>query len=132
MTRLKTLNFNGGLTCALQCSKLGESIAWYQKILGFELLFKVDDLAWAELRTPVNHVQLGIAEVENPQTQGGATLTWGVEDIDISRAQLEKHDVKFDGDTQTIPGIVRLATFFDLDGNRHMFYQDLQSEGLLE
>jgi hypothetical protein len=37
--------------------------------------------------------------------------------------------VKFDGPTQEIPGMVKLATFFDPDGNAMMFFQDLQTQG---
>ncbi len=129
MTGRVTLGFNGGLTCALECNDLDASLAWYQNVLGFELLFREDALAWAELRTPVSQVQLGIGEVEKAVTTGGATLTWGVDDIDRARAEIESHDVRFDGETQTIPGMVRLATFFDPDGNRHMLYQDLQGGG---
>jgi hypothetical protein len=34
--------------------------------------------------------------------------------------------VRFDGPTIELPGMVKLATFFDPDGNPMMFYQDLQ------
>ncbi len=129
MTGSPTLGFDGNLTCALQCSDLDASLAWYQEILGLELLYKEDSLAWAEMRTPVDKVQLGLGQVEDAQTAGGATLTWGVEDIDRARSQIEGRGVRFDGETQTIPGMVRLATFFDPDGNRHMLAQDLQADG---
>lgn len=119
------LGYDGGLTCALQCADLDRAIAWYQDVLGFELLYRMDEIAWCELRSAVAKVSVGLGTVEKPQTQGGATLTWGVVDIDVARAALESKDVRFDGETQTIPDMVRLATFFDPDGNRHMLYQDL-------
>ena len=128
MTNAKPLGYDGGLTCAIQCADLEQSIAWYQEVLGFELLYKVDEMAWAELKTPVARVSLGVGQVETPLVQGGATLTWGVADIAAARAQLESRDVRFDGETQTIPDMVSLATFFDPDGNRHMLYQDLAGE----
>jgi hypothetical protein len=49
----------------------------------------------------------------------------GVRDIDAARAHLEKHNVRFDGATRTIPGMVKLATFFDPDGHALMLYQSL-------
>ena len=62
----------------------------------------------------------------NPsQTGGGATLTFGVVDIDSARAWLEAHDVKFDGEKTEVPGMVRLATFYDPDGNTFMLAQRL-------
>ena len=88
--------FNGGLTCALECNDLETSLAWYQNVLGFELLLKEESMAWAEFRTPIEGVTLGIAQVEEAQTKGGATLTWGVVSVDQTRAQIEKHDVRFE------------------------------------
>ena len=41
----------------------------------------------------------------------------GVKSVDAARATLEKAGVKFDGETREYPGMVRLATFFDPDGN---------------
>lgn len=124
-----TLPYDGGLTCAIECADLEASIRWYQDVLGFELLYHAEDLAWAELRTPVAHVNVGIGQVETPETAGGATLTWGTSDLDALRAELEAADVRFDGETQEIPQMVRLATFFDPDGNKHMLYQDISEGG---
>ncbi len=47
----------------------------------------------------------------------------GVKDIAQARAGLEGKGVKFDGDAVEIPGMVKLATFFDPDGNTYMFSQ---------
>ena len=121
--------YDGGLTCAMDCADLNASIRWYQEVLGFELLYQVDELGWAELRSPVAGVNVGLGQVEEPKVRGGATLTWGTTDIDTSRSLLENADVRFDGETQTIPDMVRLATFFDPDGNRHMLYQDINAAG---
>ena len=123
------LGFDGGLTCAMQCTDLDKAIAWYQEMLGFAQLYRVDDMGWCELRSPVDRVNVGLSEVEKPEVKGGATLTFGVSDIDAARASLESLEVKFDGDTATFPGMVRLATFYDLDGNKLMLYQDLSEQG---
>jgi catechol 2,3-dioxygenase-like lactoylglutathione lyase family enzyme len=123
------LPYDGGLTCAMECADLQTSVEWYQAILGFELLYVADELAWAELRSPVARVNIGLSQVENPSQQGGATLTWGTTDLDGMRARLEAANVRFDGDTQEIPDMVRLATFFDPDGNTHMLYQDIAPQG---
>ena len=130
MTNTVNIGYDGGLTCAIQCADLDRALAWYQEVLGFRLLYRADELAWAELESPVARVSVGMGQVETPLVQGGATLTWGVTDIDAARDHLEGNDVRFDGQTQTIPGMVRLATFFDPDGNRHMLYQDLYEKGM--
>ena len=118
-------DFDGGLTCSLPCSDLSASIRWYENTLGFKLIFRLDDMGWCELSTSVDRVTLGLSQVERPEVSGGATLTWGVNDIDSARNAMEALDVPFDGETITIPETVRLATFFDPDGNKHMLYQDL-------
>jgi len=123
------LGYDGSLTCALQVANLDAAVAWYQDVLGFELLYKLDEMGWCELASPVDKVAVGLSQVEDPKMEGGATLTWGVTDIDQARAALEAKDVRFDGDTMTIPDMVRLATFYDPDGNKFMLAQTLGQMG---
>lgn len=122
------LGFDGGLTCALQVKDLAAAIGWYQDLLGFSLLYKMDEMGWCEMATAVDRVNVGLSQVESPEVKGGATLTFGVTDIDAARANLEGKNVRFDGETMTIPDMVKLATFYDPDGNKLMFYQDLQKK----
>ncbi len=117
-----------GLTCSMQCADMGRSITWCTDVLGFNLLYKVDDMGWCELASCMPGVNVGYSQVEKPEVKGGATLTWGVKDIAKARKELEGKKVRFDGDTIEIPGLVRLATFFDPDGNKFMFFQDLQGQ----
>ena len=51
--------------------------------------------------------------------------TFVVKDIDAARAHLESLGTKFDGDTHQIGDMVRLATFYDPDGNAWMLAQQL-------
>jgi hypothetical protein len=51
-----------------------------------------------------------------------------VADIDVARKHLESKDVRFDGDTYEIEGMVKLATFYDPDGNSFMLAQSLTDE----
>ncbi len=119
------IRYNGGLNCSLAVTDLNRSIAWYQEVLGFELIYKLDEMGWCELKTEVPGVQVGLSEVEKHiPAPAGATLTFGVVDIDHSRRLLEQKQVRFDGPTREIAGMVRLATFFDPDGNTLMFYQE--------
>ena len=120
--------FDGALTCALSVTDLYKAIAWYGDVLGFETNYKLDDMAWAELSTPIARVTLGLSQVETMEGKGGATLTFGVTDIDDARKQLEASDVRFDGDITTIPEMVKFATFFDPDGNTLMLFQDLSEQ----
>ena len=122
------LGFNGGLTASLEVSDLDKSIRWYEDVLGFKALYRLDEMGWAEVATEVARVNVGLSVVESPKVQGGATLTFGVNDIDAARKLLEKRDVRFDGDTVTIPDMVKLATFYDPDGNKLMLFQSLSDQ----
>jgi hypothetical protein len=86
-------------------------------------------MGWCEMLTEVNRVNVGLSQVEKPNVGLCAKLTWGVKDIDAARKIVEAKKVRFDGPTQEIPGMVKLATFFDPDGNPMMFSQDLQQQG---
>jgi len=119
-------NYNGGLTCSIKCTDLKKSIQWYQDVLGFKLLYQVDEMGWCEMSTPVARVNVGLSQVEEAGGKGGATMTFGVVDIDDARKKLEGKKVRFDGPTQVLEGMVKLATFFDPDDNALMLYQDLQ------
>lgn len=123
------LGYTGGLTLATQVSDLDKAIAWYTDVLGFQTLYKVDDIAWGEVKTEVQGVNIGLSQVESPRVGAGPVPTFGVEDIDHARSLLEAKDVKFDGETREYPGMVRLATFFDPDGNALMLYQSLSDMG---
>jgi catechol 2,3-dioxygenase-like lactoylglutathione lyase family enzyme len=120
------IGYNGGLTCVYQVSDIKRSLDWYQNVLGFKLIYHVEEMGWAELASEVNGVNVGLSQVEQPNVGLCAKLTWGVKDIDLARQFVESKKVRFDGPTQEIPGMVKLATFFDPDGNPMMFYQDLQ------
>ena len=117
--------FEGGLTAAYNVSDVKRSIAWYQDVLGFKVQYHLEEMGWCEMETHIPKVNVGLSQVENPEVKGGPTLTWGVIDIDAARAELESKGVKFDGETTEIPDMVKLATFFDPDGNHLMLYQGL-------
>lgn len=120
------LGLDGGLTLSCQCADRKKSTAWYEKVLGFKLLYDVAEIGWCELATAVSKVNIGLSEVEKPRVGSGPVPTFGVTNIETARSKMEKQGVRFDGATREIPGMVKLATFFDPDGNALMLYQDLQ------
>src|SRR5205085_270082 len=107
------IDYDGGLTCSMGVTDLDRSIAWYQGVLGFTLLYRVADMAWCELSTGVQRVNVGLGQRENAGGEGGATLTFGVTDIDAGKAALDAAGVRQDGPIRDIPNMVRLLTFFD-------------------
>jgi CreA protein len=55
--------------------------------------------------------------------------TFTVKDIDAARAHLESVGARFDGDTYQIHDMVKLATFYDPDGNAWMLAEQLNRSG---
>lgn len=120
--------YDGGLTCSCGSTDLDRTITWYERVLGFELLYRRDDIAWCELRSPVADVNVGFGlKEEGVPAGGGAVLTFGVVDIAAAKAELERHGVRQDGEVMEVPGMVKLLTFYDPDDNALMFYQDLSA-----
>ena len=118
--------YNGTITLASSVADLDASIAWFKDVLGFEEVFKVAEAGWAEVSTPAEGVSIGLGQTdEGVDGSGGSTPVFGVVDIDAARAELEAKGVRFAGETVELPGMVRLATFFDPDGNSYMFAQSL-------
>ncbi len=119
------IGFDGGLTCVIAVSDLSTAKSWYQDVLGFEFLFELPDQQFCELASPVDRVTVGLSQVSDFKTGSGTRLTFGVRDIEVARARLERRGVRFDGPTEEIPGIVKLASLFDPDNNRLMLYESL-------
>ena len=115
--------YRGDLTCAIQVSDLNKASAWFRDQLGFEELFRHEEGGWCEVKTSTPGVSIGFSQVENPEVGKGTTLVFGVEDIEATRSELEQKGVRFEGDIIDIPGLVRLTTFLDPDGNKFMFSQ---------
>lgn len=123
----KPIQYDGGLTVSMPVSDLDKSIDWYQNVLGFELQYRMDEIGWCEVVSPVAKVNVGLSVVEKPNP-GGATPTFGVEDINAARQSLDKHGVRIDGDVVKIENMVNLLTFYDPDDNALMFYQVVQGD----
>ncbi len=124
----RTFEFVNDLTCSLGVSDMEASIQWYEENLGLELLYKKDDIRWCEMKTSIPGVSIGFSEVESVEVVGGPTLVFGVDDIEAAYNELKGREVRFDGEIMTIPGLVKLATFFDRDGHKYMFSQSLSSD----
>ena len=120
------LDYVPEITASMGVTEIDRSIAWYQEVLGFSLLYKAEEIGWCELTTHMPGVNVGLSENREVVQGGGATNVWSVSDIEAAKAHLDMHGVKQDGAIQTIPGLVRLLTFFDPDGNAMMFAQSLQ------
>jgi CreA protein len=120
-------DYSENLTISVGVSDLDKAIDWYNDVLGLELVYKLDQHGWCEMATATKHVTIGLGQTEELKP-GSTTPTFGVMDIDAARMHLESKDVRFDGDTYEIEGMVKLCMFYDPDGNSYMLAQSLTSE----
>ncbi|WP_298936089.1 VOC family protein [uncultured Ruegeria sp.] len=116
------------ITLAISVRDRHASADWYNDKLGFELVHHIDEAGWSELHTNVEGVTLGLGEQSEP-SPGNSVPVFEVADIAKARGTLEAAGVKFDGDTDTIEGMVSTATFYDPDMNALMLAQDLTISG---
>lgn len=103
------------------------SAKWYADMLGFETLYHADEAGWSKLQTNTPGVTLGFGEHTQP-VPGNCVPVFGIADLDAARLKLEDAQVKFDGETDVIEGMVKTATFYDPDNNALMLAQDLTGD----
>jgi predicted enzyme related to lactoylglutathione lyase len=122
------LDFLQEVTASMGVTSLDRSIAWYGEVLGCQLLYRVDEIGWCEMKTHMPGINVGLSQNESVPQGGNATNVWSVTDIDAAKAHLDAHGVKQDGEIQHIPDLVKLLTFYDPDGNAMMFAQPLAQQ----
>ena len=121
---MSVITVDDQITIALSVRDRHASGKWYADMLGFSLRFHIDEAGWSELATNTKGVVLGLGEQAEP-APGNAVPVFGVADIAAARSALEGAGVKFDGPTETMEGMVSLASLYDPDGNALMIAQDL-------
>ena len=121
---MSVVSLENTITIALSVKDRHRSADWYAQNLGFELIYHADEAGWSEMLTNTQGVTIGFGEHVEP-APGNCVPVFGISDIENGRKALEAAGVKFDGDTETIEGMVRTATFYDPDGNALMLAQDL-------
>ena len=118
------VNLENTITLAISVRDRHASAKWYSEMLGFEILYHADEAGWSEMSTKTEGVTLGLGEQSSP-APGNTVPVFGIANIDTARSALENAGVRFDGETETIEGMVKTATFYDPDGNAMMLAQDL-------
>ncbi|MBL4597013.1 MAG: VOC family protein [Robiginitomaculum sp.] len=119
---MTNISYDGNLTLSFAVKDRNVSADWYAKHLGFTRLFDAAEIGWTEMQTPIPGVTAGFADAMDVKS-GGCVPVLGVPDLEAARAALEAEGVRFDGQNIVHEGMVKLATFFDPDGNAWMLAQ---------
>jgi predicted enzyme related to lactoylglutathione lyase len=96
---------------------------FYGESLGLKKTFEMEQ--WAEFAGAEGEASIGVAVNSHSGEEPGATVVLQVSDIERERKRLESRGVSFEGKTEEIPGMVKLATFRDPSGNRLQLCQVL-------
>ena len=119
------IGYRGSLLVQMRVADLDRAIKFYQDVLDFDLVRRMDDLQWAELSFGLAGVHVGVGAGAEAKGSGTVSLNIGVREVDAARTLLESRGVMFTGETMTVPGKVKLADFADPDGNRIRLAQSL-------
>jgi catechol 2,3-dioxygenase-like lactoylglutathione lyase family enzyme len=120
------IGYTGEITVSVNVSNFEQALDWYTQVLGFELVYRMDEYGWGELKTFTGGVYIGLSQTEEVKI-GGTVPTFGVDDIDAARAALERHGVRMD-EIFEISGMVKLLGFYDPDGNPWMLAESLNDK----
>lgn len=103
-----------------------KSMHFYTQVMGFKLKEFNQEFGWAEVAGPEGST-LGLAQSNLEQgvkTGTNAVITVSVENIEEARDQLIQQGIRLIGDMMIIPGVVKLQSFLDLDGNMLQLAQE--------
>ncbi|WP_020620395.1 VOC family protein [Paenibacillus daejeonensis] len=116
--------FKPGVTVWYSVKSLQGSIAFYRDKLGFEVVFHDEEGGMAMVNTTTAGCIIGFSEAQEVVPSTSSTV-FEVYDIEAARQALEQKGVTFLGDIETIPDMVKLATFIDPDGHSLMLSEEL-------
>ncbi|MGH9719033.1 MAG: VOC family protein [Bryobacteraceae bacterium] len=94
---------------------------FYGETLGLKKIFEMP--GWAEFGHQEGAATIGISTM--PGSSGGATVVLAVDDLNSTMRRLTSKGVRFEGEVQEIPEVVRIATFKDPAGNVVQLAQSL-------
>ena len=111
-------------------SDFDKARAFFTDILGLEISQDSPEFGWIELKAAGGEAFLGVAKHQEDQPElirpgQNAVVTFDVEDIEASKAAMEKKGVTFHGDIIEIPGHVKMVWFTDHDNNAYQLCQQL-------
>ena len=104
---------------------------FFTEVVGLEVVSAQEQYGWMELRGAGGGALLGVAKSH----EGGglspgqnAVVTFTVDNIVATKADMESKGVAFVGDIMEVPGQVKLALFKDPDGNLFHLVQDISGQ----
>lgn len=107
---------------------LKKAVQFYTEVVGMKLQELNEHYGWAELSGAEEGMRLGIAQMndrENIQPGQNAIVTMSVANLAKSREELIQKGIKMVGDVIEVPGVVKMQTLTDIDGNHFQLVESL-------
>lgn len=117
--------FTGEVTVWYSVKSLENTLKFYTDQLGLDVRLH-DPLGGMAVVCMMNDRRflLGLSEAETVAPSTSPTV-FEVRNIEAAKQQLEQNSVTFSGGIETIPELVKLATFTDPDGHQLMLSESL-------
>lgn len=116
--------YKKGLTIWYNVKDIHITRKFYEELLGFEVLMFNEAEGMAIMKTPTPDTEIGFSSATEIQAST-ASVVFTVENIAESVTTLRERGVQFIGNIETVPGMVKLATFVDPDGNSLMLAESI-------
>jgi len=111
--------FTSGVTIWYNVSNLENTLRFYVDQLGFEKVFHDAEAGMAMVNTNTKDCVIGFSTAEKVEASTSSTV-FEVEDIELAMKTLRERGVEFPEGVEVVPGMAKLATFFDPDGHNLM------------
>lgn len=108
-----------------QVNDLERAKQFYGEVLGLKKTIEMP--GWCEFSHAEGAASIGLNQMREDDERG-ATVVLRVDDLARAQEDLGRKGVKFEGQVEEIPGVVRIATFRDPDGNRLQLIQVLGAQ----
>jgi predicted enzyme related to lactoylglutathione lyase len=99
---------------------------FYGEVLGLNKTFEIE--GWCEFSHANGSASIGLNQLREGDNERGATVVLRVDDLARVQKELTAKGVTFEGEVNEVPGVVRIATFRDPDGNRLQLCQVLMAQ----
>ena len=108
--------FKSGVTIWYSVTSVETTLAFYTEKLGFTSEFHDVSSGMAVVQTNVKDCYIGLSESEAVVPSTSATV-FEVANVEEAVQLLKQKGVSFVGGIETVPGVVKFATFSDPDGH---------------
>jgi predicted enzyme related to lactoylglutathione lyase len=116
--------YKPGLTIWYNVTSIERTLEFYTKKLDFQLQFHDTEGGMAIISTNTNDCTIGFSEVESVIPSTSSTV-FDVHNLEQAVESFSGKGITFIGEIETIPNMVKLATFVDPDGHNLMLAESL-------